>query len=131
MGARPPSAAVHTAARSSHPTAQMLTAMTQVLRWSALATGLFYGAYTQLSISARERAQAALRAASLPSAIYYPKPLHHQPAYRAAHAGAMAGGPPPLPVSESLCERVLALPMHPYLTESQVARVAEAVLSAF
>ncbi|KAF2682366.1 hypothetical protein K458DRAFT_307138 [Lentithecium fluviatile CBS 122367] len=29
-----------------------------VLRWSALATGLFYGAYTQLSISARERAQA-------------------------------------------------------------------------
>ena len=43
----------------------------------------------------------------------------------------MAGGPPPLPVSEDLCGRVLALPMHPYLTEGQVARVAEAVLSAF
>ena len=64
MGARPPSAAVHTAARSSHPTAQMLTAMTQVLRWSALATGLFYGAYTQLSISARERVQAEQKAYS-------------------------------------------------------------------
>ncbi|KAJ4382982.1 F1F0 ATP synthase subunit e, mitochondrial [Didymella sp. IMI 355093] len=33
-----------------------------VLRWSALATGLFYGAYTQLSISARERAQAEQKA---------------------------------------------------------------------
>jgi F-type H+-transporting ATP synthase subunit e len=40
----------------------MLTPMTQVLRWSALATGLFYGAYTQLSISARERAQAEQKA---------------------------------------------------------------------
>lgn len=38
--------------------------MTQVLRWSALATGLFYGAYTQLSISARERAQAEQKAYS-------------------------------------------------------------------
>ena len=69
-------------------------------------------------------------AASLPSAIYYPKPLHEQPAYRAAHASALAGGPPPLPVSEALCGRVLSLPMHPYLTEPQVARVAETVMSA-
>ncbi|KAH6638171.1 ATP synthase E chain-domain-containing protein [Boeremia exigua] len=35
-----------------------------VLRWSALATGLFYGAYTQLSISARERVQAEQKAYS-------------------------------------------------------------------
>ncbi|KZM26248.1 F1F0 ATP synthase subunit e, mitochondrial [Ascochyta rabiei] len=33
-----------------------------VLRWSALATGLFYGAYTQLSISAREKVQAEQKA---------------------------------------------------------------------
>ena len=92
-----------------------------------------WGIYTVLlpDSEARGRAQAALRAASLPSAIYYPKPLHRQPAYRAAHAGSIAGGPPPLPVSEGLCDRVLALPMHPYLTESQVARVADAVTAAF
>ena len=36
--------------------------MMQVLRWGALATGLFYGAYTQLSISAREKAQAEQKA---------------------------------------------------------------------
>ena len=81
--------------------------------------------------AARERAQAALRAAGLPFAVYYPKPLHHQPAYRAAHASALAGGPPPpLPVSEDLCARVLCLPMHPYLAEAQVALVAEVLMSA-
>ena len=91
-----------------------------------------WGIYSVLlpDAAARERVQAALRAASLPSAIYYPKPLHEQPAYRAAHASALAGGPPPLPVSEALCGRVLSLPMHPYLTEPQVARVAETVMSA-
>ena len=40
----------------------MLTVMTQVLRWGALATGLFYGAYTQLSISAREKIHAEQKA---------------------------------------------------------------------
>ncbi|MFN6955945.1 MAG: DegT/DnrJ/EryC1/StrS family aminotransferase, partial [Acetobacteraceae bacterium] len=78
----------------------------------------------------RTRVQAALSAAGVPSAIYYPKPLHHQPAYRAAHAAGFAGGPAPLPVSEALAGRVLSLPMHPYLTEGEVARVAGALLAA-
>ena len=77
----------------------------------------------------RTRVQAAMQAAGVPSAIYYPKPLHHQPAYAAAHAGGIAGGPPPLPVSERLCDQVLSLPMHPYLSEADVARVAAAVLA--
>ncbi|MBX9700560.1 MAG: DegT/DnrJ/EryC1/StrS family aminotransferase, partial [Acetobacteraceae bacterium] len=67
--------------------------------------------------------------AGVPSAIYYPRPLHQQPAYAAHHAGSMAGGPPPLPVSESLCERVLSLPMHGYLDDVQAARVCAAVLA--
>jgi UDP-N-acetylmuramate--alanine ligase len=75
-------------------------------------------------------ALASLQAAGLPSAIYYPKPLHRQPAYAAAHASGLAAGPPPLPVSESLCTRCLSLPMHPYLAEEDVARVAQAVLAA-
>ncbi|WP_207539744.1 DegT/DnrJ/EryC1/StrS family aminotransferase [Sabulicella rubraurantiaca] len=73
----------------------------------------------------RDSAQAALKAAGIPSAIYYPKPLHHQPAYRAAHAGT---GAAPLPVSEALSGQVLSLPMHPYLSEAQVDRVCEALL---
>ena len=91
-----------------------------------------WGIYSVLlpDAAARERAQAALRAAGLPFAVYYPKPLHRQPAYRAAHTVGFAGGAaPPLPVSEDLCSRVLCLPMHAYLSEVQVERVADAVMS--
>ena len=90
-----------------------------------------WGLYTILlpDAATRARVQAAMQGRGVPSAIYYPKPLHRQPAYAAHHAACLAGGPPPLPVSEALCERVLSLPMHPYLDEDQVARVAQAVLS--
>lgn len=81
--------------------------------------------------AARARVQDSLKAAGVPSAIYYPKPLHHQPAYAAAHAAGIEAGPPPLPVSEALCDRVLSLPMHPYLTEEQAGRVCAAVMAAF
>ena len=73
--------------------------------------------------------QDALRAAGIPFGVYYPKPLHHQPAYAAAHAQALVP-PPPLPVSEALCHQVLSLPMHPYLEEQDVARVAAVVRAA-
>ncbi|CAH2599572.1 UDP-2-acetamido-2-deoxy-3-oxo-D-glucuronate aminotransferase [Rhodovastum atsumiense] len=71
--------------------------------------------------AARERLQAGLRAAGVPTAIYYPRPLHAQPAYRAAHDGTA------LPVSEDLATRILALPIHPDLTEADVARICAAV----
>jgi len=72
----------------------------------------------------RDRVQAALKADGVPTAIYYPKPLHHQPAYSASHTGN------PLPVSEDLATRILALPIHPDLTEAQALRVCEAVTTA-
>ena len=71
----------------------------------------------------RDRMQAGLKAAGMPSTIYYPKPLHHQPAYRAAHDGAA------LPVSEDLATRIMALPIHPDLTDADVDRVCAAVLA--
>lgn len=77
----------------------------------------------------RDAVQKALGAAGVPSGIYYPKPLHKQPAYAAAHAAGIANGPP-LPVSESLCNRVLSLPMHPYLTDAEIARVCDALIAA-
>ena len=90
-----------------------------------------WGIYTILlpDAAARSRVQAAMQAAGLPSAIYYPRPLHRQPAYAAAHARGIEAGAPPLPVSEDLCTRCLSLPMHPYLTEEDVGRVAAAVLA--
>lgn len=90
-----------------------------------------WGLYTvQLPDDAtRTRVQAAMQARGVPSAIYYPRPLHHQPAYAAHHVASITGGPPPLPVSEAACGRVLSLPMHPYLDAAQADRVCEAVLA--
>ena len=72
----------------------------------------------------RERLQAALKHVGVPTAIYYPRPLHHQPAYQAHHDGSA------LPVAESIAQRILALPIHPDLSDENVAFVCEAVLAA-
>jgi UDP-2-acetamido-2-deoxy-ribo-hexuluronate aminotransferase len=75
----------------------------------------------------RTRVQESLKADGIPFGVYYPKPLHHQPAYAASHAAALADAPP-LTVSEALCHQVMSLPMHPYLGEDEVERVCAAVL---
>ena len=75
----------------------------------------------------RGRAQASLKAVAIPFGVYYPKPLHHQPAYAGSHAASLNGAPG-LAVSEALCHQVMSLPMHPYLTEGEVERVCTAVL---
>jgi dTDP-4-amino-4,6-dideoxygalactose transaminase len=72
----------------------------------------------------RTRLQTALRAAGIPTAIYYPKPLHLQPAYANVHDGTH------LLVSEDLASRIMALPIHPDLTDDDVARVCAAVAAA-
>ncbi len=89
-----------------------------------------HGLYAILLTDAarRDRVQESCKAANVPTAIYYPLPLHHQPAYRASHSAALRDAPP-LPVSEDLCTRILSLPMHPYLDEGQADRVARAVLA--
>jgi dTDP-4-amino-4,6-dideoxygalactose transaminase len=69
--------------------------------------------------AARDRAQALLREHGVPSAIYYPRPLHHQPAYREHHDGTA------LPVSEDLATRILALPIHPDLTEPEAEQICQ------
>src|ERR1700742_4383372 len=74
--------------------------------------------------AARDRTQAALRADGVPTAIYYPRPLHRQPAYSEQHDVAS------LPVSEELATRILALPIHPDLTDNDVERVCAAVCAA-
>ncbi len=72
----------------------------------------------------RDAVAAALRARGVPSAIYYPRPLHRQPAYAASHDGAA------LPHSERLAGEVLALPIHPDLSDEQAERVCDAVAAA-
>jgi dTDP-4-amino-4,6-dideoxygalactose transaminase len=74
--------------------------------------------YTLIAKSADARAmlQNGLKAAGIPTAVYYPKPLHQQTAYK--HFPTATGGA--LPVSEDLGPRVFSLPMHPYLADETI-----------
>ena len=73
----------------------------------------------------RDTFAAALKADGIPTAIYYPIPLHRQVAYKQYPAGR-AG----LAVSERLAGEVISLPMHPYLDEPKQARIVEATRRA-
>jgi dTDP-4-amino-4,6-dideoxygalactose transaminase len=70
----------------------------------------------------RDALAQAMKDEGIPTAVYYPMPMHLQSAYR--HLG---GGEGSLPVSERLAGEVLSLPMHPFLTEPQIERIATAV----
>ncbi|HEY7846052.1 MAG TPA: DegT/DnrJ/EryC1/StrS family aminotransferase [Bradyrhizobium sp.] len=67
----------------------------------------------------------ALKAQGVPTAIYYPKSMHQQTAYR--DFPVAEGG---LPVSERLSADVISLPMHAYLDEATQDRVIAAVRDA-
>lgn len=73
----------------------------------------------------RDRLAELLKSSGIPTAIYYPKPLHRQTAYK--HFPAAAGG---LPNSEKLADEVISLPMHPYLDETTQDRIVAAVKQA-
>lgn len=73
----------------------------------------------------RDAVAEALKTRGVPTAVYYPVPMHLQTAYR-----HFSDGEGSLPISERLCGEVLSLPMHPFLTEADVMRVSDAVTEA-
>ena len=75
--------------------------------------------------SDRDHIAAVMKAHDVPTAIYYPVPMHGQPPYRNF---PVAGGG--LAVTSDLCARVLALPMHPYLEASVQERITAALETA-
>lgn len=75
--------------------------------------------YTML-VSQRDELQAYLKAKGIPTAAYYPKPVHMQTAY-------LKYADRSLPVSESLAVKVISPPMHPYLE----ANVQDYIIEAF
>jgi UDP-2-acetamido-2-deoxy-ribo-hexuluronate aminotransferase len=71
----------------------------------------------------REEFMQKLADAGVPSAVYYSKPLHLQPAF--ADLGGHEGQ---CPVAERCAQSVFSLPMHPYLKPEEVDRVVKALL---
>jgi len=87
----------------------------------------YYSSYAQYTIKLRSRSerdalQAWLKQSGIPSYIYYIKPMHDQRAF--AHLGVSDDE---LAVATWLSNAVLSLPMHPYMTNDDVAKVVGAI----
>lgn len=94
----------------------------QVKTPRVVAGGVSTWAQYTIEIEDPDGLAAHLRNDGIPTARYYPKPLHQQSAYRAFPVGA--GG---MKVSDDIAGRVISLPMHAYLDEATQARIAESV----
>lgn len=83
-----------------------------------------YGQYT-IRLPNRDEAIATMKSQGIPTAVYYPKCLHEQPVF--SGLGYRYGD---FPNAERAAQEVLSLPMHPYLEDSDLDRIASAVRSA-
>jgi UDP-2-acetamido-2-deoxy-ribo-hexuluronate aminotransferase len=75
-----------------------------------------------VQVSNRKDVERALASQGIPTAVHYPMPLHLQPAF--AYLGLAASS---MPVSESVSERVLSLPIHPYMSTEDIHHVSSAL----
>lgn len=89
----------------------------------------YYSSWAQYTIhlenqEQRDKLQEDLKKEGIPSMIYYKKPMHKQTAFAGA---GMDFNEADFLVCNQLCDTVLSLPMHPYLTEDDQHRVSEVV----
>ena len=70
----------------------------------------------------KEQIQSALKEKGIPTAVYYPKPLHLQTAF--AYLGYKDGD---MPISEDCSKRIFSLPMYPYLEDKEIERICKII----
>lgn len=80
-----------------------------------------YAQYT-IQVEDRDSLQQALQAKGVPTAVHYPVPLNLQPAFAAL--GRPAGS---FPIAETVAQKVMSLPMHPYIDDAVLERIVAAV----
>lgn len=87
----------------------------------------FFSSWAQYSILLKDEAQrdgvqAYLKESKIPTMVYYPKQMSEQGAFKGMDCVKVD-----LSVAKDLCERVLALPMHPYMTEAEQDEVVREI----
>ena len=87
----------------------------------------FYSSWAQYTLQVenkevRNGLQAALKALDIPTAIYYPIPMHRQTAFNYLNIDDNF-----CPISDQLADTVISLPIHPYLTEEDQDMICKAV----
>lgn len=103
---------------------QVAARYTQLLNEAGISSTPYIEPYNQsawaqytIQVPARQQVQERLKAAGVPTAVHYAIPLNKQPAV--ANAAAL------LPVGNTVAQRVVSLPMHPYLSDGQVANIVQ------
>ncbi len=101
---------------------QVAERYTQLLNKAGISTTPYIGPHNQsawaqytIQVPARDQVQEHLRAAGVPTAVHYPVPLNKQPAV--ADAAAQ------LQVGDAVAQRVMSLPMHPYLLARDITSI--------
>ena len=74
-----------------------------------------------IQVENRDAVQSRLKEQGIPTAVHYPIPLNKQP--------AVADSSISLPVGDTIAEKVMSLPFHPYMSEADVEKVVKALVS--
>ena len=87
----------------------------------------YYSSWAQYTLQVENKEvraglQAALKALDIPTAIYYPIPMHRQTAFNYLDINSNH-----CPVADQLADTVISLPIHPYLSEADQDMICEAV----
>ena len=87
----------------------------------------YYSSWAQYTIQLESREQRDglqiyLKELNIPSMIYYPKPMHMQEAFEGMDVKKVE-----LDITPKLCDTVLSLPIHPYMSDEEIEKVCEAV----
>lgn len=90
----------------------------------------YYSSWAQYTVQLpegtdRKEIQAALKAAGIPSMVYYAKPMHHQGAFEGTDSACADCA-----VTEKLCSTVLSLPIDPYKTKEDIDLVVSELKKA-
>ena len=109
---------------------EKLSALGEKVKTPVIPAG-FYSSWAQYTIQLNDRKtrddlQAALKAEGIPSMVYYPKPMHRQEAF-----AGQAYDDAEFPNTLKLCDTVLSLPMHPYLTDEDIDTVVDVIKKFF
>ncbi|WP_218697829.1 DegT/DnrJ/EryC1/StrS family aminotransferase [Acinetobacter harbinensis] len=101
---------------------------TKLLNEAGILTTPFIEAHNQsawaqytIQVESRDQVQAKLKAEGIPTAVHYPIPLNKQPAVADEYAV--------LPVGDAVAERVMSLPMHPYLNCENIKAIVQKATS--
>ena len=109
--------------KRAHPGERYAAGLGDVVRTPGVIAGgrSLWAQYT-IETEDRDGLAAALRAQEIPTAVYYPIPIHRQDVY-SGYPVAPGG----LPVTEAKAGKVISLPMHPYLTEDDQDQIVAAI----